>query len=222
MAGNTNFIFITSIGAIVAASLYAAFDAQQTAQFAHASYISTHRAFVSVTKLDVQLAYSPSDPKLFVGWTFAPIVQNSGPTPTRSLKLLVGVQPTGDSIGLPDPEVALTNHTPTKMVVGPRTSVMLPVSSSSDLSVASDMIQKVASGKTNAFVFGTVHYNDVFERALRHITKYCFQIDAHGDGSPSTKVGYHFCRFWNCADYECIADKAEHERAELEAPRAPK
>ncbi|HEY1598958.1 MAG TPA: hypothetical protein VGG64_05115 [Pirellulales bacterium] len=103
MTGKANLIFTISNGVIVAASLYAAFSTQETAQFA---YISTHRAFVSVTKLAVQAAYSPSDPKQLLGWTFAPIVENSGPTATRSLELLAGVQSTGEPTGPKDPEVA--------------------------------------------------------------------------------------------------------------------
>ncbi|HEY1598944.1 MAG TPA: hypothetical protein VGG64_05045 [Pirellulales bacterium] len=216
MASKANLIFTISIGVIVAASLYAAFSTQETAQFAHESYISTHRAFVSVTKLAVQAAYSPSDPKQLMGWTFAPVVENSGPTATRSLELLAGVQSTGDPTGPKDPEVAFPTGNSISLVVGPHTTVTLPISLNSDLLIPNDTIQKVAKGQTALYVFGTAHYHDVFERTLLHITKYCFQVDATGDGAPGTKVSYHFCRFWNCADYECVADKAEHESAELQ------
>jgi hypothetical protein len=222
MTGKANLIFTISIGVIVAASLYAAFVSQETAHFAHESYISTGRAFVSVTKLAVQAAYGPSDPKQPEGWTFAPIVENSGPTPTRSLELLAGVQSTGDPTGPKDPLIAFPTATSIKLVVGPHTAVTLPITTNSGLLIPDDTIQKVARGQTAAYVFGTAQYHDIFERTLPHITKYCFQVDATGDGSPSTLVGYHFCRFWNCADYECVADKAEHESAELRPAKTGK
>jgi hypothetical protein len=197
-------IYTVFTAVIMIASICSAIFAQRSAQAAHESYISTQRAFITVNELSIVPEYSVNDPTNFMGWTFAPVIENSGSTPTKFLKLVVRAQPQGPAS---DPESLYPSGTKIRMLVGPKSKVTVPATPDSGLWIPNGSILWAAKGQTTVYVFGAIHYDDVFENTPEHITDYCFQIEAKGDGSPSTKISYRFCPRWNCADDECKADK---------------
>jgi hypothetical protein len=190
------------------ASILSAFYSRHVAQSVQQSSISMERAFITVPRLEV--TKGPD------GLRFAPVIENNGQTPTRSLKVIALAQPNDDSIGPVDPEVAFARGRPATFLVGPHATITVPIAASSDLSVSNASLKKVKPRQMDSYVFGTIHYRDIFDETPLHITKYCFHIGPDGDHPQDTDVSYHYCRFLNCADHECTADKKERERAEAQ------
>jgi hypothetical protein len=195
------------------------------------SFASVQRAFITVTELSISAEYT-QNPRGFFGWSFKPIIENSGATPTQNLRIVPlaatfttaqifdfnGKPIPRPGIELPaepsDPDEAFIRHeSPIRMLVGPHTKVTLPTTPDPRLAIPNGSIGWIVDGFASVFVFGSIHYFDVFENTPERVTRYCFRIDAKreavtGDKEPT----FSFCRFWNCADAECRADKTDYQK----------
>jgi hypothetical protein len=73
--------------------------------------------------------------------------------------------------------------------------------------VGVDLLKKAIDEGWRFYIYGVIHYNDIFAHSEPHVTKYCYTIGAarneKGDIEPRTGL----CDHWNCADDECRTDR---------------
>ena len=68
---------------------------------------------------------------------------------------------------------------------------------------------KAQSDQIGRFVFGSIHYTDIFSKV--HVSKYCFQIDGATYGATGIENLQNVCSHWNCSDEYCDADKKAYD-----------
>jgi hypothetical protein len=221
------------------ATCYAAWYVRGQAIAAREANIIVQRPYITVTELDIREEYAGDVPRNeFLGWSFRPIIENSGATPTQNLRLaheiiIFNNFPETDFYGSPvkrhgvelpaepeDPDAGFSKENSIRALIGPHSKVNIP-QNKHVWPIPNGNMGWIAQGHSSAYVLGSIHYSDGFENTDEHITRYCFRISARGDGANprTTTIGYDLCRFWNCADNECEDDKSacEKEAARLAA-----
>jgi hypothetical protein len=227
----------------LAAAIFAYLAYTQTQRQANAADDANkivQRPYVTVTELNIEKEYDQNHS--FSGWSFQPILHDSGSTPTRDLRFLpqiaifdqlpavmLGHRIMRHGIELPaepnDPdELFVRGGNPVRTLIGPNTSAKIANTTNQKLAIPNGNMGWIAGGHSAGYVLGSIHYFDRFEKTKEHITEYCFRIAANGDGgADTTTVNYDPCQFWNCLDEECEADKEAYaEEAQRVASEAEK
>jgi hypothetical protein len=113
-------------------------------------------------------------------------------------------------VGAPyDPDLIFASNSSSAiahLTIGPGASTS--ASFLSDI-LAKDDGMNAQSDKIGRFVFGSIHYNDIFHKA--HVSKYCFRIDGSMYGATGSENLQTVCRHWNCSDEYCDADKKAYD-----------
>jgi hypothetical protein len=207
-AGTIGLAVITHIASTEQARL-----TRESNEISRTAYTATQRAFVTVT--DVKLVPSFQETGDVDIWHFAPIIENSGNTPTKNLRYLTGsgVQAVGTDAqtfarnvfsslkhsGLPS---SVFRSGLPRAVLGPKTQMSVH---SYTGGMGEQVMNPVWSGNGVAVAAGFVEYDDVFSSTDHHVTEYCFIIGPQSK-PKDTSVTFTLCQNHNCADEEC-----EHE-----------
>ncbi len=159
-------------------------------------------------------------------WRFAPIIINTGVTPTKNMQFFASVTytpqftlPVGgmfkyaditSPIFAPsDPERVFRQFAPwTRVVLGPKQE--LPDVPGNDTVCLSEETGGSPLAPWRYYASGVIHYNDTFPGTEEHVTKYCFWIQARADGDAFKPVPV-LCEHWNCADNECEVDEGSYK-----------
>lgn len=163
------------------------------------SYGSVQRPFVSTS---IQAAPEPPG-----YWFFVVRAQNSGGTPTKALRYrgIITANPT-------DPDEIDDSPSTDKYTgrgsIGPKGEIALRLS---QIGLPTTHLAKLANERKNLYVSGVIDYQSQFVGSAAFKTKFCFGIIAGLNSDGSLRVNTEPCRFWNCADDDCNADKAEYE-----------
>jgi hypothetical protein len=188
------------------------------------AYTAVQRAFVFARELgfSVRGTDDPNNPGRYPDfWWFAPIIENSGATPTKRLDIAViatcffplnitfGFGPLQSLIcqdfpaqGPSDPEETYVGkggkilHT----VLGPKDTF-----STGGFGITPDYLKQTAAAGKPTFYYGVIHYVDIFDHA--HITKFCFNIGYNQTAPNKGEPAIGLCLYWNCIDDECEDDK---------------
>ena len=203
------------------------------------AFTAVQRAFVNVSELKIEkgkiLPGPPGNPGTSEesAWWFTPMIQNTGNTPTKDMHFLpiawcapgfslAPAQAFGcEATPLPptDPDNFVLERSTGHAVLGPHSLIPIggvgtPVPT---IEVRLGIAQRTTGGEW--FVFGVIHYNDIFPHTREHVTKYFCSIDANNFSFGKIKPAYGLCKHWNCADDECPKDKEDYE-AELQKATA--
>jgi hypothetical protein len=172
---------------------------------------------------------APGQPIMY--WTFTPVIENSGNTPTKYLhfRAIAGITYVNGSMYIGAAQIVYGNaQSPLKDTpwdpddVGPyaaRTVVLGPHAAQpiSGFGVTDGYL---TSPIGSLYIFGVIRYRDTLSDA-QHVTKYCYSIS----GIPTIgekKPSYGLCAHWNCADGECKQDRREYESEVKQLARTQK
>jgi hypothetical protein len=194
---------VTPFAALLTAlvSLVLAYLAWHTDLTTREALLVVQRPFVTVTGLQIgQESFGASGPTT---WTFAPIVQNSGSTPTKDMQYVSavsGVQPGDPEDAFQRPVAPFERH---RATLGPHyNGPLLGGWSGLPFSVVKEM----ADNRSPYFIYGAIHYRDQFAESEEHISKFCFVVQASVEQGMA-RPGYDPCVFWNCTDEDCKTDR---------------
>jgi hypothetical protein len=202
-------------------------------QTSRESFTAVQRAFVGISEVKVERAKVFG----FDGWLITPVIKNSGNTQTKGLHSLTIEACLGGGIiiggtesncsamerratGPIDPEDSF--RTPFAKI---RILPILPQATipGGAAFITPERIKNIANRGEPGYLYGVIHYRDVFAGTPDHITKYCFEFDGGvtlTDAEPKPVYGY--CPHWNCADDECKADREEYESEFAALPNGKK
>ena len=206
------------------------------------SFVAVQRAFVNVVDLKVEHGpgLTPGEPGSrgveAMYWTFTPLIENSGNTQTRRLEVstMAWCPPVGVGIELRPLQGMVCEVTPIAPgdpqhfyeIGGAKTihSILGPHARREfgGAGVTENFVEASANGGTlRWYVFGVIHYEDIFPQTQPHITKYCYQIGATKSVTGEIRPVPGFCDHWNCADDECDQDKREYDAEVAGLQRTP-
>ena len=136
---------------------------------------SVERAYVSL-KI-IQAHYVPDAQGNVATWHFQGEWENSGTTPTQTLRQHVNYalrdEPFPDDYGFPDNEVRRN----TISFIAPEASAF-----SGPISISPDDLRKVQAGEKHLYFWGWVAYRDVFQNSETHLSEFCSKVSAvNGD-----------------------------------------
>ncbi|HMK79985.1 MAG TPA: hypothetical protein VK438_10065 [Xanthobacteraceae bacterium] len=174
--------------------------------------VSDKRAFVFAAGFTARWEPSEREPGKY-NWRFAINWQNSGETATRNLRLYSDcilmnspITPNFDLISI------RSDSPPGPGMLGPKAggvagnAPLLP-----QPAITPQDILDVQQGRRFLYLWGWARYNDVMPDTNPHITRFCWQILAHGDpiafdASNPTGVQFYNAHLGrgNCADEECV------------------
>jgi hypothetical protein len=195
-------------------------------RIAREAFVSTQRAFITVSQVKIEMrdGLVPGEtgkPGTKVQyWWFTPEIENSGNTPTKNLRyrpiascgpraLALGPKqafycPT-DISGPEDPDdPSHDTLVPAKSVLGPHAKIPI-----GGVGVLPGFLQEISNTGFKWYIYGSIHYNDIFVNSESHVTKYCFGISL--TDLTEMKPGYGLCEHWNCADDECKVDRDAYD-----------
>jgi hypothetical protein len=160
--------------------------------------VSSSRAFVVFAGLNAFAFNSPGDGLL--KWNIAPIIENSGNTPTVGLKAKATSCFRKDDLprdfSFPDPA---TESVP--IVLGPRQKSAL-----GSFEIPGVFLPQIEAGTAKVYIYGWGTYADIIKKwDDHHITKFCYLLNKFR-GRPddaNSRIGYAPCWTHNCADAEC-------------------
>jgi hypothetical protein len=184
------------------------------------------RAYITVTRLEIERG----DPNRNIGgtleskfWIARPEIENSGSTPTRNLRWMMGPTVTLASIDeIPGiiPQVDKNQSAGggwTYGTIGPRSRMNLDYPANAT-GLAEHIFLQIAHGEARLLFTGIIRYNDIFPNSNERITKFCYFIRAdildtakRAPGTPLElpDIGHPYGRQCggrtNCADEECNA-----------------
>jgi hypothetical protein len=188
------------------------------------------RAYITVTGLEIERG----NPNRRIGGTLAsefwmarPEVENSGSTPTRNLRWIMGPTVTLVSIDEIPGIMPRVNRDQaadggwTYGAIGPRSRMNLDYPANVT-GLADQVFLQIAHGEVRLLFAGTIRYHDIFPNTNEHVTKFCYSIRADildaaklAPGTPLdlADVGHPYGRQCggrtNCADEECDAAETQ-------------
>jgi hypothetical protein len=201
------------------------YESIQQAALTRDSFTTVQRAFITI--VDLQFEATRDAQGKATSWMFIPIIENSGSTPTKDMKVTrimtggptkpeEGWSQSYPSIKLPhdpgDPDEVYYKPEPfhpTHLLLGPKARLPLPLSATGGIGV--DLLRNVIERGWEHAAFGVIHYYDIFPGTKEHVTKFCFAIGAEKTTQNEIKPRYGVCRHWNCADEECRADRDAYQ-----------
>jgi hypothetical protein len=193
--------------------LFLAFrESRRASDIAREALVAGERAFVFATQLAQFWEHDPNSNEY--NWRFRPTWQNSGNTPSKNMQIHTDYflrdipLPLNFRFDYSSTDVGL-------VLVPPKGSLNGGVAPAHpNPAVSPQDIIDIQSGHKFFYLWGWTTYSDVFPGTPRHITRFCWQIDAVGDprafvpgtsapnpGSLAFSMFHH--REGNCADDEC-------------------
>jgi hypothetical protein len=170
--------------------------------------VSTQRAYVGITGLDVTKIQDTK--RMNTWWKVAPIIVNSGNTPTRNLWWTIVTNHY-------DPEYEKHGHLiPSFDFVKTATKNFATLSPKQETrtliyqAVPEEWVGPIREQRGRLYVYGALIYED-FLTDESHVTRYCYALWGF---PPITgdEFSYSMCGGKsNCADKECEPESTEHE-----------
>jgi hypothetical protein len=169
------------------------------------SFALVQRAFITVK----ELKFTPhhGDNNKIVSWSYSPVIENSGSTPTKNLEFITasGLGSKG-TIGeanefAPDPDTMFERGYKIRSIIGPH--AIGDFFNDRTKGIPLIAFEKIQDGGVFQVVLGSIHYKDIFDDEKIHITKYCFIILVLRDDAGVIIPRSIRCERWNCADEEC-------------------
>jgi hypothetical protein len=226
------FAFITAIAAITSAWIFEGqlTEMQRTSADVRIFSQAQLRAYITVTGLEIERG----DPNRNVGgtlqskfWLARPGIENSGSTPTRNLRWIMGPSFTFVSIDeipgiVPQVDKKQTAASGwTFGTIGPRSRMNLDYPANAT-GFGDQPFLQIAHGEARLLFTGIIRYNDIFPNTNEHLTKFCYFIRADildaaklASGAPLelSDLGHPYGRQCgartNCTDEECDAIDAQ-------------
>jgi hypothetical protein len=201
--------------AFFTAKTYLVFEAQlsvsqDAANDAHIAYTAVQRAFITMGDLRIEktpdLIPGPIGSKGVAAtyyWKLTPVAQNSGNTPTRfASALALATSPPVELVGgFPGQAVVGSRYDslvqpinpdmfnvfpPIKLIIGPHSSA--PIGGNGIPIEGLKSFHEVQTSKgVGWYIYGVIHYFDLFPHTSEHVTKYCYDFLL---GSPTTEVWF--------------------------------
>lgn len=195
----TWFTLVLAIG-----TLFLWWETRKQAKITRDALISTKRAIMSFVDFVHEWHFDPETKTYW--WTIEPRWQNVGDTPTKNLQIDTMCSLREDP--LPDDfEFQGSGDIERPICLGPK-GILKGVAGV----ITGKNVTRVREGKGFFYIWGTAHYNDVFEGTDPHITRFCFHLsDIFGyPEKPSlkgkiTKLVFSYYGRHNCADEDCKA-----------------
>ena len=205
---------IAALGTIIIAAFTATlwFATSRQAQLTREAFIADKRAFVFAS--GIQSFYEPDTTTNQFNWRLAPLWQNSGDTPTRSLRIYtdcffsnVAIQPNFD-FNYVDP-----NSPPGTGMLGPKmpsTGGQAPHLPHQPALTPQDVLD-IQNGRKFFYLWGWARYSDTLPGTPARLTRFCWRIVPSGNPltfnplvNPNSVrfISLHEVR-GNCADEEC-------------------
>lgn len=197
-----NVIGGAGFGAVVLALILSALAtkaARDQLRLSRHALVDTDRAFV-YPKHGVWAARKNVESELIEGWSVSQRWRNSGKTPTRYLRMFINkdvrdtVLPT--NFDFPD-----SGSETVPILIAPDGTL-----DSSELVLSLDEMRDIIAGRKHFYTWGWVEYDDVFERAPRHRTEFCYKWTIGGEPTNHERISmrYHLHNRHNGADDECL------------------
>lgn len=162
------------------------------------------RPYISAVALQIDTERFPTH------WMFNFVVENSGGTPPMEMRYLVRSSAEPPS----DPEDVFRNPGPTDSIwhgtIAPKSKITLPYG-------GSGIPKNFFAERKYWYISGVIHYRDRFTRTHERVSKFCFAaIPAVDYQTGGSRPAYDICKYWNCLDEDCKADRERYDR-ELKA-----
>jgi hypothetical protein len=214
---------ITTLGILIATSIYATFAYQQWQAMIDSNRINNlglveiQRASILYDGMSLSSftnGYTVlGDPKVSVvgpGIGISPIWSNAGGTATKDLRIFFG-DPIESVTPIERPDMRIPKDTKwVPIVVGPKgrqNGVIRPI--------AMEKIKAIRDGKLHIYLWGDAYYNDIFPSTREHVTKFCQEIGGVNFGFNQLKeevlvsVVLAPCTIHNCIDDQCKEQEKE-------------
>lgn len=188
------------------------------------AFTSTQRAFVTVSDLRMDQVVDGADEKI-MAWSFTPVIENSGNTPTISLRYvpIISGGPTKPETGwnelYPGVDLPQVPNDPDSTFKRSAVHLRVPLGPKSKMpasltgaGVGVGFLKNTIDKGWRYYVHGAIHYFDAFPGTTEHLTKFCYVIGASMKGDQVTPH-FNLCKHWNCTDADCEADRREWEAA---------
>jgi hypothetical protein len=226
------FALLAAIAAIVSGVIFQGQLAEMQTAGADARGFSQAqlRAYITVAGLEIERG----DPNRTPGgrlesefWMARPEIENSGRTPTRNLRWIMGPTVTTVPIDkVPDimpkvDEKQAAGGGWTYGTLGPRSRMNLDYPANAS-GLAEQIFLQIAHGEGRLLFTGILRYNDIFPNSIEQITKFCYFIRADildtaklPPGTPLqlSDLGHPYGRQCggrtNCTDEECNVTGAQ-------------
>jgi len=187
-------------------STVAANAANKSAEIAERALIAGQRAFISAYFESV--ANKNIETNQITAWSFTPVWQNAGDTPTRemqnhiSIKVFDGLLPSDwDFPDMWPANTATEDRVFTPLSAAPKGTVR----GQSVGGLSLDQMRGIIAGEKSLYMWGWAAYRDVFPNTALHVTRFAVRIIVGGDPTDATKISFtfQFTRRYNCSDEEC-------------------
>jgi hypothetical protein len=178
---------------------------------------AVNRAFV-VASASVQQSGTGDGVK----WIFETPIENSGNTPTRSMRVNFAGSTGPDVPDVPiplgkDAEKGYAMSSAMSRAIRkspPPIQAFLGAHARNSfiwIDLDQNQIKMIASGATQSYLYGTVHYYDVFDDTPEHITEFCYRVIVRTLPDDTQRPVPLLCDSFNCADDECPKQRREYE-----------
>jgi hypothetical protein len=187
-------------------STVAANAANKSAEIAERALIAGQRAFISAYFESV--ANKNLETGQIIAWSFNPLWQNAGDTPTREMQNHISIKVFDGSVpndwDFPDmwpANTAAEDRAPTPLGAAPKGNVR----GQSVGGFSIEQMREIIAGKKSILMWGWATYRDVFPNTALHVTRFAVRIIVGGDPTDAAKISFsfQFVRKYNCSDEEC-------------------
>ncbi|MGO9771436.1 MAG: hypothetical protein ACLPSW_18160 [Roseiarcus sp.] len=177
--------------------------ANRSARIATESLFTLQRAFVGVRGFQGLSHLNPTTGKVW--WSFHTTWENSGASPTKSLRFYIGRYL--ENVDIP-PTFKFDIPEDIKRPIfflGPRATL-----GGAEIHVEGDDLLAVQNGSKFLYLWGRADYRDLFDGTPDHVTKFFVKIDIRGDPTKVWDQNTNIVEFifgagdrHNCADEDC-------------------
>jgi len=180
-------------------------EARNATELSRETLISTQRAYVSVTGLEIRPKLDDNQQKL---WAISPVFENTGNTPTKNLRW-AGTMRDWDPYlplskvkrGHPSAAEDITQVTLNRLSLGPHQVVRDRFEASEP--IPNGFIEAIRRREMNVYIHGIVVYDD-FVSPKHHVLRYCYVLWNAPVVVNSIGFTYSQCGDGrNCTDEEC-------------------
>jgi len=199
------------------------------------AFNATQRAFIVLKEVKLASSSDNADePPIPLFLKVVSIIENSGDTPTRNLVAKTGVVIKQTFVMSDLPEAAEAPHPMTpdgpsdpaqpydpdkleswfelgksRVVLGPHGTTA--IDGFINPTVSDVRRPPVMGGSiSRSYAYGILRYHDIFPGTAEHITKFCYEVAMSINEKGFAELSHRLCRHWNCADDECIQDRADY------------
>ena len=189
------------------AATSAAAAASEQVRIARTALMDTERAFVFCERT-IATHLMDKKTETILEWRFQPIWRNAGKTPTRRAVnsanhwIGQGVGPLPSNFDFPD-------YAPgSATMIGPKATMH-----TGPIVLTLDQANEIRAGRTHAYVWGWIDYDDIFEDSPRHRSEFCFEIIVTGNPAyPPEPFAYRMHGPFNGYDGDCFRAPTPYEK----------